>query len=63
MTTLTGKSTTRTMKFKAVDPDGKYPMAPVYTPKNKKQAEQLMALHRSLGDDIDILEEGFDNEE
>jgi len=51
------------MKFKAVDPDGKYPMAPVYTPKNKKQAEQLMALHRSLGDDIDILEEGFDNEE
>ena len=50
------------MKFKGVDPDGIYPMAPVYAPKNKKIAEQIMALHRSLGDEILILEEGYDDE-
>lgn len=32
----------------------------VYEPKTRKVAEQIMALHRGMGDDIEILE---DNEE
>jgi hypothetical protein len=50
------------MKFKAVDPDGIYPMNPVYEPKNRKVAEQIMRLHREMGDEILILEEDDDDQ-
>lgn len=37
-------------------------MAPVYQPKNRKLAEQIMELHRNMGDGIEILEEDADDE-
>lgn len=32
-------------------------MGTVYEPKNKTQAAQMMALHRNMGDGIEVIEE------
>lgn len=45
------------MKLKAFDPTGTYQMGTVYEPKNRKHAEQIMALHRNMGDGIEVIEE------
>lgn len=46
------------MKFKAVHRGKlKWSMDYVYEPKTRKIAEQIMLLHRNMGDDILILEE------
>ena len=60
----TGILTPTTMKFRAVDPEGIYPMAPIYEPKTRKSAESIMKLHRNMGDEIEMLEEDdFDEAE
>jgi len=45
------------MKFRTFDPKGVYKTEAIYDPKTRKLAEQIMALHKGMGDGIEILEE------